>query len=69
MFYEDLEPFYYLLPASESTIINIRHIQKTNAFSVIMDDGSKFRLSMEFNKHIKEQLQAELEKNSQKTDS
>ena len=59
MFYEDLEPFYYLLPASESTIVNIRHIQKMKAFSVIMDDGHKFRLSMEFNKYVKEQFQKE----------
>lgn len=59
MFYEDLEPFYYLLPASDLTIINIRHIQKTKAFSVIMDDGHKFWLSLEFNKHIKEQLKKE----------
>ena len=59
MFYEDLEPFYYLLPASETTIINIRHIQKTKAFSVVMDDGHSFWLSLEFNKHIKEQLQKE----------
>ncbi len=59
MFYEDLDPFYYLLPASDSTIINIRHIQKTKAFTVIMNDGHKFRLSMEFNKHIKDQLKKE----------
>ncbi len=59
MFYEDLDPFYYLLPASDSTIINIRHIQKTKAFTVIMNDGHKFRLSMEFNKYIKDQIKKE----------
>lgn len=61
MFYEDLEPFYYLLPASESTVVNIRHIQKMKAFCVIMDDGHKFRLSIEFGKNLKTHFEKEKE--------
>ena len=58
-FYELLNDFYYLLPASENALVNIRHINKIGMMSVVMTDGEKIHLSIEFNKYIRGQCESE----------
>lgn len=49
----DITQYPFMLPINNDTIISTYHIKKVNTFSVEMDDGTSFKISMKVSKMLK----------------